>query len=147
MDWILLLTKNEDMKKGRNYVKRFYSPFKNAGLVKFEPWWRYICIKLKREKIFGHHFLVLSLNGICLLKSLPNDKILEWNNLKVLNFADNNINITKMKISVFDTVGNIVGKGENASYQHFLLFLQFFQKSSLLGLVKVRILWYRLKDK
>ena len=27
-----------------------------------------------------------------------------------------------MKISVFDSVENIVGKGENAGYQHFLLF-------------------------
>ena len=35
-----------------------------------------------------------------------------------------------MIISVFDSVENIVGKGENASYQHFLLFPQCFEKVS-----------------
>ena len=28
----------------------------------------------------------------------------------------------KMRISSFDSVENTVGKGENAGYQHFLLF-------------------------
>ena len=32
---------------------------------------------------------------------------------------------------VMERVENIVGKGENAGYQHFLLFPQFFQKASL----------------
>ena len=31
---------------------------------------------------------------------------------------------------------NIVGKGENAGYQHFLLFPQCFQKPSSIGLLK-----------
>ena len=35
-----------------------------------------------------------------------------------------------MIISVFDRVENNVGKGENAGYQHFLLFPQCFQKVS-----------------
>ena len=34
---------------------------------------------------------------------------------------------------------NLVGKGENAGYQHFLLFPQCFQKASFLGSVKVGI--------
>ena len=38
-----------------------------------------------------------------------------------------------MIISVFDSVENIVGKGENAGYQHFLLFLQCFEKASFPG--------------
>ena len=37
-----------------------------------------------------------------------------------------------------------VGKGENAGYQHFLLFLQCFQKASFPGSLKVRIVWYRV---
>ena len=41
-------------------------------------------------------------------------------------------------ISVFDRVENIVGKGENAGNQHFLLFPQCFQKASFLGVVKSR---------
>ena len=35
-----------------------------------------------------------------------------------------------MIISVFDTVENIVGKGENVGYQHFLPFPQYFEKAS-----------------
>ena len=35
------------------------------------------------------------------------------------------------------TVENIVGKGENAGYQHFLLFPQWFQKASSFGSLKV----------
>ena len=40
-----------------------------------------------------------------------------------------------------DKVENIMGKGGNASNQHFLLFPQCFQKASFLGLLKVSILW------
>ena len=36
-------------------------------------------------------------------------------------------------ISDFDEVENIVGKGENAGYQHFLLFPNCFQKPSFPG--------------
>ena len=50
-----------------------------------------------------------------------------------------------MKISVFDRVENIVGKGENAVYQHFLLFPSCFQKVSLTGSRKVGIAWLRVK--
>ena len=35
----------------------------------------------------------------------------------------------------------IVGKGENAGYQHFLHFQQCFQKFNLPGSLKVRIMW------
>ena len=41
-------------------------------------------------------------------------------------------------IFVFDRVDNIVGKGENAGYQHFLLFPQYFQKVLYLKLVKCK---------
>ena len=46
-----------------------------------------------------------------------------------------------MIICVTDWVENIVGKGENAVYQHFLLFPQCFQKDSLPGSLKVGIVW------
>ena len=61
---------------------------------------------------------------IC-LHSLPNNKILDQSKLK--EFADDKIEVLKMMIFVFDMVENIVGKGENAGYQHFLLFVQCFQ--------------------
>ena len=49
----------------------------------------------------------------------PEDKILNETKLKA--FADDKFN-KKNYISVFDRVENIVRKGENAGYQHFLLF-------------------------
>ena len=39
-------------------------------------------------------------------------------------------------------VENIVGKGENAGYQHFLLFPQYFQKASFSSSLKVGSVWY-----
>ena len=57
---------------------------------------------------------------------------------KLKAFADKKLNVTQMMISVFDRVENTVGKGENASYQHILLFPQCFQKASFLGVVKSR---------
>ena len=45
-----------------------------------------------------------------------------------------------LKIWMFlERTENIVGKGENPGYQHFLLFLQCFQKGSFLGSLKVDI--------
>ena len=44
-----------------------------------------------------------------------------------INFADDTINVAQMMISVFDRVESNMGKGENAGYQHFLLFPQCFQ--------------------
>ena len=44
-------------------------------------------------------------------------------------------------IYVTDWVGKIVGKGENAGFQHFLLFSQCFQKASFPGSLEVGIVW------
>ena len=46
------------------------------------------------------------------INSLPNDKILDWSKLKA--FADDKLKVAKIIISVYDSVENIVGKGENA---------------------------------
>ena len=51
-----------------------------------------------------------------------------------------------MIISVFDTVETIVGKGENAGYQHFLLFTQCFEKVSFPDKSKGVIVWEWVKD-
>ena len=48
---------------------------------------------------------------------LPNDKILDWSKLKA--FADDNVNLTQKWKFHLGRVENIVGKGENAGYQHF----------------------------
>ena len=64
------------------------------------------------------------------LNSLPNDKFSDSPKLKA--FAVDKINVTKELKFVLGRVENIVGKGENAGYQHFLLFPQCFQKLSIL---------------
>ena len=79
----------------------------------------------------GWFFIILSWKSArerntCDFNSLPNDKILNWSKVKA--FADANIKVLKKLIFVFDGVENIVGKGENAGYQHFLLFPQCFEK-------------------
>ena len=40
---------------------------------------------------------------------------------------------------VFDMLENIVGNGENAAFQHFLLFPQYFQKGPFSRLLKFKI--------
>ena len=56
-------------------------------------------------------------------------------------FADDKLNVAKMMIYVSYWVENIVDKGENAGYQHFLLFPLCFQKASPIGLLKFWIVW------
>ena len=46
-----------------------------------------------------------------------------------------------MIISVFDRIENIVGKGEIARYEQFLLFPQCFQKASFPEASKGVIMW------
>ena len=58
------------------------------------------------------------------MNSSPNDNFLDWT--KFIAFADNKLKVDKKKISVFDRIENIAGKGENTGYQHFLLFPQCF---------------------
>ena len=52
--------------------------------------------------------------------SLPSDKILGLAKLKA--FAKDILKVALIMISVSDKVANIARNGENASYQHFLLF-------------------------
>ena len=74
-----------------------------------------------------------------LLYPFPYDKILGQTKLKA--FADDKLNVTKMIISIFDRVENIVGKGEmactsNFSFSHNVLkslLSQTRQKVSLCG--------------
>ena len=68
--------------------------------------------------------------------SLPNDKILDQSKLKAL--ADDTINVNQELKLVLGRVENILGKGENAGYQHFLLFPKMFSKASFLRVVKSR---------
>ena len=71
------------------------------------------------------------------LNPLPDDKILDWSKLKA--FADDKINVAEKLDFVLGRIENIVGKGENAGYQHFLLFPQCIQKSFSSKSLKVGI--------
>ena len=52
-------------------------------------------------------------------------------------FADNKINMTQRMNFVCKRVKITVGKGENDSYQHFLLFPYCFQKDFFPWIVKI----------
>ena len=54
------------------------------------------------------------------LNSLPNDNLVDLFKLKA--FADDKINVSEQLKLLLGRVENIVGKGGNAGYQHFLLF-------------------------
>ena len=75
----------------------------------------------------------------CCINSLPNEKNLDWSKFK--EFADNNSNVNQIVKFALGRVENIVGKGENADYQHFLLFSQCFEKATSLRSLKVGIVW------
>ena len=70
---------------------------------------------------------------------LPNNKILDLSKFK--QFADNKLVPTQKLKFVLGREENIVGKGENAGYQHFLLFQQRFRKACFSGSLKVGIVW------
>ena len=93
----------------------------------------------KREIV--HYELVLTQIFLLLVpfNPLPNDKILDWSKLKAV--AEDNINASEKLKFVFGWVENIVGKGENAGFQYFLLFPQCFQKAFFIGSLNVGIVW------
>ena len=101
--------------------------------------------------------VIIACHHFSSIHSLPNNKILDLTKLKA--FADDKLNIAKTMIFLYDRAESTVGKGENAGYQHFLLFplcfllyhsefLLFplcFPKPSSLGSLKVGTVWYRVK--
>ena len=86
------------------------------------------------KNIEGEHMVKMCTYGPVwnsVFNSLPNDKILD--RLKFKAIADNKTNVSKKLKFVLGRVEDIVGKGENAGQQHFLLFSQCFEKASLQG--------------
>ena len=70
-----------------------------------------------------------------LIYALPNDKKLDGT--KITTFADDKIKSAVVLVCCVFYTENIAGKGENAGYQHFLLFLQCFQKPLSLDSLKL----------
>ena len=64
-------------------------------------------------------------------QALYRTTILDWSKLKA--FAEDILKLVQIRKFVPVRLENIVGKEENASYQHFLLFPQCFQKPSSPG--------------
>ena len=83
--------------------------------------------------------MLVFFSAIISLNTLPNNKILDWSKSKA--FADYKINVIKRLKFVLGMEENIVGKGENAGNQHFLLFPWCFQKASFTEVLKVAIVW------
>ena len=96
----------------------FFRKGQNAGYKRF----------LLFPKCFQTDSFTSSLN--LKLHFLPNAKMLDWSKLRV--FTDDKINVTEKLKMVLGRIENIVGKGENAGYQHFLLFPRCFQKVFLI---------------
>ena len=93
-----------------------------------------------KEEIAVYQYFVLFLHSV---NPLPNDKILNVTKLKA--FADVKFIIAQVIIFLFNTIENIVGKGENDSFQYLLLFLQCFQKSTSSRSLKFGIVWESIK--
>ena len=74
-----------------------------------------------------------------MFNSLPNDKMLDLSKLKAS--TDNKINVAENVKFVVERVENIVGKGKNTSYRHFLLFPLCFQWALSSRSLKVGIEW------
>ena len=53
------------------------------------------------------------------VNSFPNDKILDWSKFKA--FADDKVNVNELLKFDLGRVENMLGKGENAGNQRFLL--------------------------
>ena len=99
---------------------------------------------------FQPHLLLSSANAFNLdqseilspderVNSLPNDTFINWSKLKA--FADDKLNLAEKLKFVLKGIENIEGKGENAGYQHFLVFPQCFQMVFFSGSLKVGIVW------
>ena len=95
---------------------------------------KWVYMEERVKPVFGKQWWCQSRASDDFHNPFPKDKFLAWSKLKA--FADDKLNVVKMTISLFERSENNVGEGENASYQHFLIVLQFFQKPSSLGVVK-----------
>ena len=78
---------------------------------------------------------ILHAHNVRTLNSFIKQQIFDPSKLKAL--ADDKVYWTEKFKLLLRRAENIVGKGGNAVYQHFLLFSQLFQKSSHSGYFKV----------
>ena len=77
-----------------------------------------------------------------MFNSLPNDTILGMFKFKAS--VEDKFGVAEIMGFVLEMVENIVGKGENAGYQHFLHFPTMFSKGFLPLSLEVWIVWLRV---
>ena len=86
------------------------------------------------------YFVNKHLSSWLLLRLLTLQKpFYSWSKLKA--FADDKMYVNEKLKFGLEKEENIVGKGDNAGFQHCLLFPQCFLHPSVSGLLKVRIVW------
>ena len=61
--------------------------------------------------------------------------------LQIESICRQELNKPEIMNSVFNRTEIVVGNGENAVYQHFLLYPQCFEKSIIIGIVKFKVMW------
>ena len=93
-------------------------------------------VMIKWNNLKGRYMFLCTSSGRTEFNSLPNNKFLDWSKFKAS--ADDKINVNEKFKFIFGRVENIVGKGENAGYQHFLLFPTMFSKGFILKVIKSR---------
>ena len=84
-----------------------------------------ICFNLDQSKI------LLSGNGLSYFTKGYN-----FRSVKIESICRRQIKCAENMVNDSESIENFVGKGENASYQHFLLFSQGFQKVVSCGSLK-----------
>ena len=75
---------------------------------------------------------ILKFCSLMKCQPFPTQQFLDSSKLK--EFADDNFKLDKNDGKCSEWVGNIVGKGEIARHEHFLLFSQCFQKTCTAGM-------------
>ena len=73
-------------------------------------------------------FVKLKIVGLQTLSVWKSLKSAVWERVKLKGLADNILKVAQTTELVFDRVGNIVVKGENIGFQHFLILQQSFQE-------------------
>ena len=86
---------------------------------------------LKLLSVNSFNFRQSKIFNLIQFNPLPNDKLLDWSKFKAI--SDKKINVALKQQLCLGWVENIVEKGENAGYQHFLLFPQCFQRPLFQG--------------
>ena len=97
-----------------------------SGIEKIQIIMEIIMKNIDKKFIIIFTWYSIQIKAAVVFNPFPHDRSLDQTKLKA--FADDKLNITKIIISVFDRVENMVGKGEIACTSNFSFFLNVFQR-------------------